>query len=203
VPIRSKSLAFVIENPSNQNSSQLADNKQNWPALIENFEPNHPRVFVPRHAQEIDPSVVLRPPIVAFLTGSGSQTEIDVTHSNQTPGAFLTGSRIAHCASWTLSRDAHLRVFTPATCAGGRFAGVVLWNTDRGWRSTCLNCLSLHLTNCRLSRLQLFRSAGVCINRCLRELTVRAGSFGPIHQSIGSSHPSTGASYSEVSFVGA
>jgi hypothetical protein len=29
----------------------------------------------------------------AFLTGSGSQTEIDVTHSKQTGGTFLTGAR--------------------------------------------------------------------------------------------------------------
>src|ERR1700684_1957121 len=45
---RSKPLAFLIENPSNQNSSQLADNKQKRPVLIENFEPNRARVFACR-----------------------------------------------------------------------------------------------------------------------------------------------------------
>ena len=30
-----------------------------------------------------------------FLTGSGSQTECDVTYSKQTPGEFLTGARTA------------------------------------------------------------------------------------------------------------
>ena len=33
-------------------------------------------------------------PILTFLTGSGSRTEFAVTHSKQTTGTFLTGSRI-------------------------------------------------------------------------------------------------------------
>src|SRR5580704_6487785 len=33
-------------------------------------------------------------PVLAFLTGSGSQTECDVTHSKQTIAQFLTGARM-------------------------------------------------------------------------------------------------------------
>ena len=36
---------------------------------------------------------------LAFLTGSGLQTEMAVTHSKQTTGTFLTGSRIARWRS--------------------------------------------------------------------------------------------------------
>src|SRR5208283_1043408 len=36
--------------------------------------------------------------LITFLTGSGSQTEIAVTHSKQSTDEFLTGSRIARCA---------------------------------------------------------------------------------------------------------
>ena len=110
----------------------------------------------------------------AFLTGSGSQTEIDVTYSKQSTDEFLTGSRIARCAFRTLQRAAHLRPSTLNICEGGRFAGVVSRNTGRGPRSTCLNALSLHLTNCRLNRLQLLRHAGVRTKRRLQQITVCA-----------------------------
>src|SRR5271156_4665394 len=36
---------------------------------------------------------------LTFLTGSGPQTEMAVTHSKQTTGTFLTGSRIAQLRS--------------------------------------------------------------------------------------------------------
>jgi hypothetical protein len=189
VPLRSKSPAFLIENSSDQNSSQLADNKQKRPVLIENFEPNRVRVFAPRHAPQIAPTAVAQPQLAAFLpglptvfseglpraffakgsacsntflTGSGSKTEIDVTHSKQTADEFLTGSRIARCAFRTVQRVAHLRPSTLNIREDGRFAGVVSRNTDCGPRGTCINALSLHLTNCRLNRLQLFRRASVC-----------------------------------------
>jgi hypothetical protein len=110
----------------------------------------------------------------ALLTGSGSQTEIAVTHSKQSTDEFLTGSRIARRAFRTLQPVAHLRRSTLNICEGGRFAGTVSRNTGRGPRSTCLHALSLHLTNCRLNRLQLFRRAGVCTNRRLKQSTVCA-----------------------------
>jgi hypothetical protein len=127
VPLRSKSLAFLIEKSSNKNSSQLADNKQKRPVLIENFEPNRARVFAPRRVPQILMSDAGQSS-VAFLPGSGSQVEIAVTHSRQSTDQFLPGSRIAQLAA----------------------------------RPMWLLVLSLHLTNCRLSRLQLFRRAGVC-----------------------------------------
>src|SRR5580704_3255813 len=40
----------------------------------------------------------------AFLTGSWSQTEIDVTHSKQTTGKFLTGAR-THIKDFDFSHD--------------------------------------------------------------------------------------------------
>ena len=122
MPLRSKSLAFLIENSSNQNSSQLADNKQKRPVLIENFEPNCARVFAPSHAQKIVPTAVAQPQFAAllpglpavfseslpraffakgsvcsntFLPGSAQYVEIDVTYSKQSTGELLPGSRIA------------------------------------------------------------------------------------------------------------
>lgn len=181
MPLRSKSLAFLIENSSNQNSSQLADNKQKRAVLIENFKPNRARVFVPGHAYEIALTVESEPLIIAFLTGSGSQTEINVTHSKQRAGEFLTGSRIARCAFRTPQRDAHLRPPSRSVREGGRFAGAVSRNTGRGPRSTCLNALSLHLTNCRLNRLQLFPPAGVCNKRHMQEIPVRADNVDVTH----------------------
>ncbi len=44
---------------------------------------------------------------LSFLPGSALRVEFDVTYSKQTTAAFLPGSRIAHFASRTLSRDAH------------------------------------------------------------------------------------------------
>jgi hypothetical protein len=200
VPLRSKSLAFLIENPSNQNSSQLADNKQKRPVLIENFEPNRARLFAPSRAEQIAPTAVAQPQFAAFqtglpraffakgsacsntfLTGSGSPTEIDVTYSKQSTGEFLPGSRIARCPSRTFQRVAH---FCPSTLnirEGERFAGVVSRNTDRSLRSTCLNALSPHLTNCRLNGLQLFPPAGVCSKRHMQEIPVRADHVGVTH----------------------
>src|ERR1700679_3177850 len=49
----------------------------------------------------------------AFLPGSGLQVELAVTHSKQSIGAFLPGSRIPHSASRTSQRDAHMRTVTP------------------------------------------------------------------------------------------
>ena len=201
MPLRSKSLAFLIENSSNQNSSQLADNKKKRPVLIENFEPNRARLFAPRHAPQTAFMSAGRRSFAAFLpglptvfseglpraffakgsacsntflTGSGSQTEIAVTRSKQSTDEFLTGSRIARCAFRALQRDAHLRPFNPRVREGGRFAAAVSRSTGRGPRSTCLNALSLHLTNCRLNGLQLFPLAGVCTNSRLQESTICA-----------------------------
>jgi hypothetical protein len=95
VPLRSKSLAFLIENSSNQNSSQLADNKQKRPVLIENFEPNRARVFAPSHAPQIAPMSDGRRSFAAFLSGTAQHIEIDVTHSKQSSDEFLPGARIA------------------------------------------------------------------------------------------------------------
>ena len=95
MPLRSKSLAFLIENSWNQNSFQLADNKRKRPVLIENFEPNRARVFASRRAPQSDPAVESVPPIIAFLTETGAQAEIDVTRSKQTAPSFLTETRIA------------------------------------------------------------------------------------------------------------
>jgi hypothetical protein len=53
VPLRSNPLAFLIENSSNQNISQLADNKQKRPVLIESFEPNRARVFAPLYPEAL------------------------------------------------------------------------------------------------------------------------------------------------------
>jgi hypothetical protein len=99
VPLRSNSLPFLIENSRNQNSSQLADNKQKPPVLIENFEPNRARVFVPSHAQQIAPADAAQLQFTAFLTETAPQTEIDVTRSKQTVGSFLTETRIASLIS--------------------------------------------------------------------------------------------------------
>ena len=51
-----------------------------------------------------------------FLTGSASQTEIAVTHSKQSIGAFLTGSRIARKRSSTQSK------FSPEFVRGAQVA---------------------------------------------------------------------------------
>ena len=200
MPLGSKSLAFLIENSSNQNSSQLADNKQKRPVLIENFEPNRARVFTPRHAPQIALAAAAQPQFAAFLPGfpraffaKGSvfsntflpgfalRVEIDVTYSKQSTGEFLPGSRIARCPSRTFQRVAH---FCPSTLnirEGERFAGVVSRNTDRSLRSTCLNALSPHLTNCRLNGLQLFPRAGVCNKRDMQEIPARADNVRVTH----------------------
>jgi hypothetical protein len=200
VPLGSKSLAFLIENSSNQNSSQLADNKQKRPVLIENFEPNRARLFAPSRAEQIAPTAVAQPQFAVFQTGlpralfakgsvcantflpgSALRVEIDVTYSKQSTGEFLPGSRIARCPSRTFQRVAH---FCPSTLnirEGERFAGVVSRNTDRSLRSTCLNALSPHLTNCRLNGLQLFPPAGVCSKRHMQEIPVRADHVGVTH----------------------
>ena len=202
--LQSKSLAFLIENPSNQNSSQLADNKQKRPVLIENFEPNRARVFAPCRAQQIAPTAVAQPRFAAFLSGlpavfseglpraffakgsvcsntflpgSAQYVEIDVTYSKQSTGELLPGSRIARCAFRTFQRVADLRPSTLNTREGGRLAGDVSRKAGRGPRSRCLNPLSLHLTSCRLNRLQLFPLAGVCSKWHMQEIPVRADSF--------------------------
>src|SRR6202050_3039776 len=48
-----------------------------------------------------------------FLPGSGLRVEMAVTHSKQSIGVFLPGSRIAHFASRTVQRDAHMRTVAP------------------------------------------------------------------------------------------
>src|SRR5271156_3262169 len=53
------------------------------------------------------PPISSAPP--AFLTGSGLQTEMAVTHSKQTTGTFLTGSRIACSRSDCCAGFAHFR----------------------------------------------------------------------------------------------
>jgi hypothetical protein len=53
---------------------------------------------------------------------------------------------------------------------------------------------SLHLTNCRLNRLQLFPFSRVCNKRRLREIAARVWS-------IGAAHPGIGAIHTEASFV--
>jgi hypothetical protein len=200
VPLQSKHLAFLIENSSNKNSSQLADNKQKRPVLIENFEPNRARVFARNHGQQIAPTAVAQPQFAVFQTGlpralfakgsvcantflpgSAQYVEIDVTYSKQSTDEFLPGSRIARCAFRTLQPVAHLRPSTLNICEAGRFAGAVSPNADRGLRSTCLNASPLHLTNCRLNRLQLFPPAGVCSKRHMQEMPVRADSFSVTH----------------------
>jgi hypothetical protein len=196
VSLRSKSLAFPIENTSIQNSSQLADNKQKRPVLIENFEPNRARVFAPRHAPQIAPASDARRSFAAFLhglpraffakgsvcsntflPGSALRVEIDVTYSKQSTDEFLPGSRIARSASRMPRRDEHLCPSTLHTREGGRLAGDVSRKAGRGSRSRCLNPLSLHLTNCRLNRLQLFPQSSVCSKRHVQEMPVRADSF--------------------------
>ena len=205
MPLRSKTLAFLIENSSNQDSSQLADNKQKRPVLIENFEPNRARVFARRHAQQIASMTDARRPFAPFLSGlpavfsqglpraffakgsvwantflpgSALRVEIDVTYSKQRAGEFLPGSRIARCPSRTLQRVAHLHPSALNIREAGRSAGVVPPSTGRGPRRMWLLALSLHLTNCRLNRLQLFRFTGVSNNRRLREIPARVGSSG-------------------------
>src|SRR5271156_2190568 len=58
-----------------------------------------------------------------FLTGSGSQTEIAVTHSKQRTAQFLTGSRIAR------KRLSNQSKFSPELVHGARVA-------LHGWRLT-------------------------------------------------------------------
>ena len=205
MPLRSKTLAFLIENSSNQNSSQLADNKQKRPVLIENFEPNRARLFAPRHAPQTAFMSAGRRSFAAFLPGlptvfseglpraffakgsvwantflpgSALRVEIDVTYSKQRAGEFLPGSRIARCPSRTLQRVAHLHPSALNIREAGRSAGVVPPSTGRGPRSMCLNALSPHLTNCRLNRLQLFPLAGVCSKWHMQEIPVRADNVG-------------------------
>jgi hypothetical protein len=167
---QSKPLAFLIENSSNQNSSQLADNKQKRPVLIENFEPNRARLFAPRHAPQIALTGDTRCSFAAFLPGFALRVEIDVTYSKQSTAELLPGSRIARLCSFSLR-----------VCEGGRSPGVASWNTGRGPQSRCLNSLILHLTNCRLSGLQLFPPAGVCSKRHMQEIPVRADNVGVSH----------------------
>jgi hypothetical protein len=237
VPLGSKSLAFLIENSSNQNSSQLADNKQKRPVLIENFEPNRARVFAPLYPEALRRGMLSRDAcqrVVSrlnkassarvlqtekscanesahelsrlsarevaflpglpraffakgsvcsntFLPGSAQHVESVVTYSKQSTGELLPGSRIARCPSRTFQRVAH---FCPSTLnirEGERFAGVVSRNTDRSLRSTCLNALSPHLTNCRLNGLQLFPRAGVCNKRDMQEIPARADNVRVTH----------------------
>jgi hypothetical protein len=182
--LQSKPLAFLIENSSNKNSFQLADNKQKRSVLIENFEPNRARVFVPRRVPQIAPAAVAQPQFAAFLTGSCSQTEFAVTLSKQTAEGFLTGSRIAclTARSAFLSGTAqhieivvtHSKQRTGEILSGARTAFL-------GLQTMWLTCASLHLTICRLSGLQLFRCAGVSNNRRLWEIPARAGSSCTTH----------------------
>jgi len=181
VPLRSKSLAFLIENSSDQNSSQLADNKQKRPVLIENVEPNRARLFALRHAPQIAVTSDCRRSFAAFLPGSALRVEIAVTYSKQSTGEFLPGSRIARCAFRTLQRDAHLRPSTSNICEAGRSARVVSRNAGRGLPSTCLCALTLHLTNFRLNRLQLFPLSGVCNERHIQVIPVRADNVRVTH----------------------
>jgi hypothetical protein len=170
VPLRSKSLAFLIENSSNKNGSQLADNKQKRPVLIENFEPNRARVFAPRHPPQIALTTDARRSFAAFLLGSAQHVESVVTYSKQSTGELLPGSRIARLCSFSLR-----------VCEGGRSTGVASWNTGRGPQSRCLNSLTLHLTNFRLNRLQLFPLSGVCNERHIQEIPVRADNVRVTH----------------------
>jgi hypothetical protein len=149
VPLRSKFLAFLIENSSNKNSSQLADNKQKRPVLIENFEPNCVRVFAPRHAPQIAPAAAVQPQFAAFLPG------LPAVLSEGLPSAFFAKGSVRSSTFLPGSRIA-------------RLAPQTMW----------LLALSLHLTNCRLNRLQLFRFTGVSNNRRLREIPARVGSSG-------------------------
>jgi hypothetical protein len=50
-------------------------------------------VFILRSFEQIPATIYRR--TLAFLPGSGSQVECDVTHSKQTSAPFLPGSRIA------------------------------------------------------------------------------------------------------------
>jgi hypothetical protein len=59
---------------------------------------------------------------LGFLPGSDLQVEFAVTHSKQTAAPFLPGSRIAHFAYRTLSRDAH--------CHARSFIGNALSNRE-------------------------------------------------------------------------
>jgi hypothetical protein len=170
VSLRLKSLAFLIENSPNKNSFQLADNKQKRPVLIEDFGPTRFRVFSSRPAHQIAPAVVLQPPIVAFLTETGAQTEIDVTRSKQRVRSFLTETRIDHLRPVALPAQTR----KVSICEGRSAARVVSPNTDPEPRSTCLNVLQLHITNCKLNGLQLFPSAGVHTNRHIEGSTARA-----------------------------
>ena len=226
MPLRSNPLAFLIENSSNQNSSQLADNKQKRPVLIENFEPNRARVFAPLYPEALRRGMLSRDAcqrVVSrlnkassarvlqtekscanesahelsrlsareeaflpglpraffakgsvcpntFLPGSAQHVESVVTYSKQSTGELLPGSRIARLCSFSLR-----------VCEKGRSTGVASWNTGRGPQSRCLNSLLLHLTNCRLSRLQLFPPAGVCNKRDMQEIPARADNVRVTH----------------------
>jgi hypothetical protein len=182
--LQSKPLAFLIENSSNKNSFQLADNKQKRSVLIENFEPNRARVFVPRRVPQIAPAAVAQPQFAAFLTGSCSQTEFAVTLSKQTAEGFLTGSRIAclTARSAFLSGTAqhieivvtHSKQRTEEILSGARIAFL-------GLQTMWLMGPSLHLTICRLNGLQLFRSAGVCNKRDMQEIPARADNVRVTH----------------------
>jgi hypothetical protein len=137
----------------------------------------------------------------AFLPGSAEYVECDVTHSKQSIDEFLPGSRIA---CWRLLNRSQSALLTEtdsqtetAVNHSKQTMGTFLTETriafselPRMW----LIGASLHLTNCRLNRLQLFRSAGVCNNRRLREIAARARNFGAAHRSIGAIH-------TEASFV--
>lgn len=207
MPLRSKSLAFLIENPSNQNSSQLADSKQKRPVLIENLEPNRARLFAPLHAPQIAFMGDRRRSFAAFLTGTAHQTEIAVTHSKQNAGEFLTGARIECLTSQipflpgtaqhveigvTHSKQSAEGILPGARmCTQTRFtllASTMERTISEGNASSEIAFSrpqpmwplrsSLHLTNCRLNRLQLFLPVGVYSRGRAAEHSLR-GDLGP------------------------
>jgi len=75
----------------------------------------------------------------AFLTGSGSQTEIALTHSKQTGRALLTGSRFAHMRTVT-PQGAYARLTSNSMPARGKF--IVLEGIDGSGKRTQLDMLA-------------------------------------------------------------
>jgi hypothetical protein len=63
--------------------------------------------FIPRSFEQA--LVTIHRPLVAFLPGSGSHSEFDVTYSKQTMARFLPGSRIRTTHSIRREDSSHFR----------------------------------------------------------------------------------------------
>jgi len=100
----------------------------------------------------------------AFLTGSGSQTEIAVTYSKQRTAQILTGSRIAR------KRSSNQSKFSPKSVHGTPFEGHVSRLRVYGSRLSLATSLSLALTKegpLAAASQRVYASSAVCYAYCM------------------------------------